>query len=128
MLFKIGDQFFSPENIPCAIVFENDKEVQLVHSQLVDMKPKEGERWYCQHPKGFFTPESFDAWSQLPERNFYDNPSGKPYCCFEGCNKDATKDIRFSNELEDYTHSCEDHVQVLSEGKSVVITPIEETL
>lgn len=48
------------------------------------------------------------------KRNIYNNPSGKPYCCHVDCNEDATKEIRYSNELEDYTHSCDRHIKLLT--------------
>lgn len=46
----------------------------------------------------------------------------KNYCCFIGCQKDATKHIQYDgvNEgianYESYTHSCDEHVENLSEG------------
>lgn len=50
------------------------------------------------------------------KRNIYNNPSGKPYCCHADCNKDATKEIRYSNDLEDYTHSCNEHLAEMKAG------------
>lgn len=46
----------------------------------------------------------------------------KPWCCFIGCEKDATKEISYNGRDEGiadhdaYTHSCDDHVVELSEG------------
>lgn len=66
MLFKIGDTVYSPNDLPCAVVFANDEERKRMIEILQNMKEKPGEvRWFCQNPSELFTPESFDKWSEL---------------------------------------------------------------
>jgi hypothetical protein len=46
----------------------------------------------------------------------------KPYCCFMGCKKDATKLIHYDGRpegeapYESYTHSCDEHTNELADG------------
>jgi len=55
------------------------------------------------------------------KRSINNNPTGKPFCCDINCNNDATWEIRFSNELEDYTQSCDCHL-ISSIGGSEEVT------
>ncbi len=57
-------------------------------------------------------------------RTINNNPSSKPYCCHINCNKDATSEIIFSNQFEDYTHSCDIHLSELSGNNSISIKSI----
>ncbi len=46
-----------------------------------------------------------------PERNINNNPTGKPYCCKIGCNRDAQYRIRNVNgHWEDISDSCHLHI------------------
>ncbi len=66
MLFKIGDKVFSGDDIPCGIVFWNDDEREAIINLLQQMRPSEGNRWFCATPKGF-SPEEFMKWAELNE-------------------------------------------------------------
>lgn len=62
--------------------------------------------------------------ADIMKRNINNNPTGRPYCCQIDCNNDATLEIRFSNELEDYTHSCDYHTTELAGTDQTVIDTI----
>lgn len=50
-------------------------------------------------------------------------------CCFIGCDKPATKHIYTPPwTYDNYTHSCDDHVDDLKATDGDVIEPIENTL
>jgi len=54
------------------------------------------------------------------KRSINNNPSGRNFCCEPNCDNDATFEIRFSNSLEDYTHSCNSHLSDLIAGSNEV--------
>lgn len=124
MLFKVGDDIIDSEKVPVALIFVNDDQRVLVAQQIMNMVPKPGIRWYAQTPDDYTTHE-FDKWAQLPEatdRNINNNPTGKPYCCIPGCNKDATKQIIYSGGIDDNSQSCDEHVEALGgyTGETIV--------
>jgi predicted heme/steroid binding protein len=49
----------------------------------------------------------------ISSRGLYNNPTGKPYCCSDGCGEDATHLIIYGSGLEDQTHSCAKHIAEL---------------
>lgn len=70
MLFKIGDQTFNTNEIPCALVMVNDEERERLISILQSMQPKPGEpRWLSCHP-GAMSKEELDKWSELTEEDW----------------------------------------------------------
>jgi hypothetical protein len=52
MKVKIGTTFYDAKDQSIAIIFRDDEERELVIKHLQNMPPKEGERWYAQHPSG----------------------------------------------------------------------------
>lgn len=59
------------------------------------------------------------------KRSINNNPTGKPFCCDINCNNDATWEIRFSNELEDYTQSCDCHlISSIGDSEEVSISKL----
>ena len=50
----------------------------------------------------------------------------KRHCCHIGCDKDATHTIYYSEQLEDYSDFCEEHIgEYLPDDKRVEVTPID---
>ena len=62
------------------------------------------------------------------QRTIDNNPTGKPFCCFIGCNNDATLNITFAPyDGDSNTQSCHRHVMELSEGnEGVIVEPVEQ--
>jgi Predicted transcriptional regulators len=59
-------------------------------------------------------------------RSINNNPTGKPFCCHNECNKDAAWEIRFSSGLEDYIQCCDDHlIYMIGDNKEVQVTKIK---
>lgn len=64
MKVKIGDTVYDLNEVPFAIVFNNDQERQRMTSQLTNMKPKHGERVYAMVPEGHFEDRAaFEKWA-----------------------------------------------------------------
>lgn len=60
------------------------------------------------------------------KRDITNNPTELPFCCNEECNNDAVWEIRFSNQLEDYTHSCECHlIEFIKPHKNVELNKLK---
>lgn len=51
----------------------------------------------------------------------------KRHCCEIGCQNEATKTIRYSDQIEDYSEFCDDHiVQNLSSNSANQVEPLND--
>jgi hypothetical protein len=62
------------------------------------------------------------------DRSIYNNPTGIPFCCQIGCNKDAAFELQYCDVVPENTHSCVEHLVELSNGERVIIHPIESAI
>lgn len=68
MLFKTGDNVFTPELTPCAIIFKDDEERLAVIKNLQAMPSRPGEvRWFGAKPKTMSNVEFLTKWTELNE-------------------------------------------------------------
>lgn len=75
MIFKIGDQYFHPKDIPCAIIFIDEEEREIAGRAILDIQSYHTElniseasgktSCFSAHPP--MTEEEFEKWSYAPD-------------------------------------------------------------
>ena len=73
-LIEKGESEYNGDNTPIAIIFKDDKERVKFATHILNMPPKEGERWFVQSPDNYSKKELAE-FMEMPEEDLNTQPT-----------------------------------------------------